>query len=83
MEFSGDYWRPCVRLASADADDILTLSDDWISIRGHHAQIAVLQIEMNLLARARFQMNALESTESDERRTGAGCGSGAACKAPI
>ena len=60
---------PVFRLASTDADGVITLRDDRIAILGHHAQIAVLQVEVNLLARARFQMNALESAESDLRRT--------------
>ena len=69
MELSGNYWRSCVRLASADADRVIALSDDRISILGHHAQIAVLQFEVNLLARAGFEMNALKSAESDAGRT--------------
>src|SRR5437764_4550716 len=69
MELPGHYRCSCIRLATADADRIVTLRDDWISILGHHAQIAILQIEMDLLARARFQMNALELAESDQGRT--------------
>jgi len=67
LEPSGDYWRSGVRLASTDADRVITLSDDWISILGHHAQIAVLQLEMNSLARTGFEMNAPKSAESDLR----------------
>jgi len=37
------------------------LSDDWISILGDDAQVAVLQFKVNFLARARFKMNALKS----------------------
>ena len=40
-----------------------------IAIFSDHDQIAVLQVEVDLLARARFQMDFLESAESDLRRT--------------
>ena len=69
MELSGSHGRSCIRLASADADRVIALRDDRISILRHHAQIAVLQLEVNLLARARFEMNALKSAQSDVRRT--------------
>src|ERR1039458_9809823 len=67
MESSGNYWRSGVRLASTDADRVITLSNDGISILSHHAQIAVLKLEVNLLARTRFEMNPLKSAKSDLR----------------
>ena len=57
-----------VRLASADADGVITLSDDWISILSHHTQVAIFQVEVNFLARAGFEMDALKSAKSNERR---------------
>jgi hypothetical protein len=51
---------PC--LASTYADRVITLSNDWVSMLGHHTQISVLQLEMHPLARARFEMDTLEST---------------------
>ncbi len=65
LEASTDNWRSGIRLASADADCVISRSDDRITILGHHTQITILQLEVNLLARTRFQMNALESAESD------------------
>src|ERR1035441_4427623 len=67
MELSGSHWRPCIRLASTNADRVLALSNDWISILGHHAQVTVLQLKVNLLAFARFEMNPLKSAERDLR----------------
>src|SRR5690349_9471574 len=69
MEVPANSWRSRIGLASSNADRVIALSDNWISILGHHTQIAVLQLEMNLLARARFEMNPLESAESNERST--------------
>src|SRR5579871_4992471 len=58
-----------VRLSSPDADCVIALRDHRSSVFRHHAQRAVFQVEMNLLACARIEMNAFESAESDERRT--------------
>src|SRR5438045_671343 len=66
MEMPANCRRSHIRLASSDADGVITFTDDWISLLGHHTQIAVLQLEVNLLARARFEVNALKSAESDE-----------------
>ncbi len=51
--------RCCVWLTSADADGVIALSNDGIAIFRHHLKIARLQIEMDLLARARIEMDAL------------------------
>src|SRR5579863_972524 len=67
MELAGDDWRSCVRLPSTDADCVIPWRNDWISILSHHAQVAVLQLEVNFLARAWFEMNPLKSAESDLR----------------
>ena len=46
MKFSSNNGRASVWLASANADGVITLSDDWISILGYHAKIAVLQVQI-------------------------------------
>ena len=60
--------RRSPRLAAADRDGIIAFSDDRLAGFGDHAQVARLQIELHLLRRARFEMNALESAQ---RRCGA------------
>ena len=52
MEGPDNSRRPPIRLASSDADRVIAWSDDWISLLSHHTQIAVVQVEMNRLARA-------------------------------
>ena len=47
---------------------VVARGDDRITILGDHSQVAVLQLEMNLLARARFEMNTLEAAQSDAGR---------------
>ena len=69
MEMTADAWRSGIGLASADADRVVPLRDDRIAVLRHHAQITRLQIEMNLLACAGVEMNALKSTQSDARRS--------------
>ena len=69
MKAPANSRRTRVGLAASNADRVITLSDDWIPLLGHHTQIAALQLEMNLLARARFEMNALESAKSDKGST--------------
>ena len=69
FEVAADRRRSGVGLAATDADGVLTTGNDGIPIFGDHDQIAILEVEVNLLARARLQMNFLESAESDLRRT--------------
>jgi hypothetical protein len=61
MEFAIDGRCSRVGLASADADGVIPLSDDWMPILSHDSQVARLQIEMDFLARARLKMDALKS----------------------
>lgn len=53
-----------IGLPTTDAECVIPLSDDRIAILGHHAQIARLQIEVNLLRSAGLEMNALKSAKS-------------------
>ena len=69
LEVTGDGRRSGIRLAATDADGVVTSGNDRVAIFGDHDQIAVLQVEVDLLARARLQMDFLESAESDLRRT--------------
>ena len=64
VEVAGRNGRSGVGLATADADRVIPLRDDRIAILRHHAQIARLQIEVNFLACAGIEMNALKSTQS-------------------
>ena len=68
VEVTGHTGRPGIGLASTDADGVIPLSDDRIAVLGDHAEVAVLQLEMDFLAGAGFEMNALEAAQSDERR---------------
>jgi hypothetical protein len=65
----GDSRRSGIRLASPNADGVVTSGNDGVAIFSDHDQIAVLQVEVDFLARARLQMDLLESAESDLRRT--------------
>src|SRR5215469_8202468 len=67
MEFSGNDRRGRLWLAAADADGVITLSDDWITILGNHSQIAILQVKFHLLTRTWLEMNSLKSTKSNLR----------------
>ena len=67
MEMTADVWRTGIGLSSADADRVIPLRDDWIAILRHHAQVARLQLEMDMLACTSFEMDALEPTQSDAR----------------
>ena len=69
IEVAADRWRSSIRLAATDADGVVTSGNDRVAIFSDHDQIAVLQVEVDLLARARLQMDFLESAESDLRRT--------------
>ena len=53
-----------IGLPTTDAECVIPLDDDRIAILGHHAQIARLQIEVNLLRSAGLEMNALKSAKS-------------------
>jgi hypothetical protein len=53
--------RGAIGLSAADADCVIAWSDNRTAILSHHDQIAIFQLEVNLLARARLQMNALKS----------------------
>ncbi len=67
MKVPADTWRSGIRLATTDADGVFPSGDDRVAILGDHAQIPVLQLEVNPLARAWLQMNALEPPQSDLR----------------
>ena len=69
LEVAADTWRSGIRLSAANAHCVITCSDDRITILGHHTQIAALQLKVNLLVRARLQVNALKSAKSNLRRT--------------
>ncbi len=69
VEVSSDSWCSRIRLASSDADGVIPGGNDGTAKLRDHAQIAVLKLEVNLLACARFEMDALKSTKSDLRRT--------------
>ena len=61
MEIPGDAWCSGIGLSSADADRVITLRDDRIAVLGDHTKVVVFQFEMDTLAAARFEMNALKS----------------------
>ena len=63
-EVSGDSRRSGIRLATADADRVITAADDQVAVLRHHAQVSVLKLEMNLLTCGPIEVDALESTES-------------------
>ena len=48
---------------------VVSWSNDRIAVLRHHAQVALLQLEMNFLTCTRIEMNSLKSTKSDEGRT--------------
>src|ERR1700722_7575345 len=53
----------CIRLAAADGDDVIALSNDGLARFRDHAEIAIFQVEMDFLRSSRGKMNALESTQ--------------------
>src|SRR5689334_19407260 len=57
--------RSRIGLASPDADGVVPLRDDRIPFLGDHPEVTRLQLEVHLLTRARIEVDALESTESD------------------
>src|SRR5256885_16654051 len=65
-----DGWRSGVRLSPADRNRIFPLGDDRFSGVVHHAQVAVFQLELNLLRFARLQVHALESAQRTQWRSG-------------
>src|SRR5579863_2391069 len=62
VKVTGRNGRCCVGLTTADADAVIALRDDGIAIFRHHLKIAWLQIEMDLLARTRIEMDARKSS---------------------
>ena len=69
VEMTGGAGRSCFGLTATDANGVVSWSDDRIAVLGHHAQVALLQLEMNFLTSTRIEMNSLESSKSDEGRT--------------
>src|SRR5580658_5336675 len=67
VEVASRNRRCCLGLTSADADGVITLRNDRIAIFRDHAQIARLQVEMDLLARAQFEMDASKAAQSNAR----------------
>src|SRR5580704_15572441 len=65
VEVASRNGRRCVRLATADADGVVALSNDGIAILCDYLKIAWLQIKMDFLACALFEMDALKATQSD------------------
>src|SRR5215472_15822484 len=67
VELSSRNRRLCIWLSSTDADRVVPVRDNWISILRHHAQIAWLQLEVHLLACSGVQTNPLETPQSEAR----------------
>jgi hypothetical protein len=61
-----------MRLPSPDAYGVFSASDDRVAIRGYHAQIAVLQLEMRLLTCAGIKMNTLKTGSATRGAPGTG-----------
>ena len=61
-----DTGRSGVRLSATNADGVVSWSNHRIAVLAHHAQIALLQLEMNFLACTRIEVNSLKSSKSDE-----------------
>ena len=61
MEMPSDRPRCSVRLSSAHADGVISASDDRVAVLCHHAQVPVLQLEMDLLTSTGIKVNALKS----------------------
>ena len=59
----------CVGLSAADEDGVIPFCYHGFTSFCDHAEIAILQIEMNLLGCARREVNALESAERAEWRS--------------
>src|SRR5579884_122734 len=58
-----------IGLASTDADGVVPLRDDRISFFGDHPKVTRVEVEVHLLTRARGEVDALESTQSDAGRS--------------
>ncbi len=67
VEFTAHAWRLSIGLAASDADCVIARSDHRSTILGHNSQIAIFQLKVDLLARARFEMNALKPAQSNLR----------------
>lgn len=68
VEMPGRAGRSGTGLTPADGDGVVATRDDRLAHVGDHAEIAIFQLEMNLLARARIEVNALEATQRKEGR---------------
>src|SRR5579871_3025123 len=66
VEMTCDTGRSGVRLSATNADGVVSWSNHRIAVLADHAQIALLQLEMNFLARTRIEVNSLKSSKSDE-----------------
>src|SRR5205823_9658758 len=58
-----------IRLAATDGDGVIAARDYWLPVLRDHAEITILQLKVNLAALAGIEVNALETTEGDSRRT--------------
>lgn len=61
MELPGYAGSACIGLAASEGERVIPLSEDGISVLGDHAQVATLQLKVNLLAGAGFKVNTLET----------------------
>jgi len=60
-EVSGDGRGSSTGLAATDAERVIPGGDDGVTGLSDHAEIAIVELEVYLLALAGFQMDALES----------------------
>ena len=61
--------RSGIWLAAADRDGVAAASDHRVPAVGNHAEITILQLEVNLAALAGIEMNALKTAQGDSWRT--------------
>jgi hypothetical protein len=69
FEVAAHRGNPGVRLTATNGQRVLSLRNDDVPHIGHHAQVAALQMEFNLLTRTRSEMNTLEPTQRAQRRS--------------
>lgn len=69
VEMAGDFRRSRIGLTSADADRVVPRGDDRLADIRHHAEIAIRELEMNLPALARIEMDPPKSAKCDARRS--------------
>lgn len=60
MKVPADAGRLSIGLAAADADGVIAAGNDRLPGLGHHAQVAILQVEVNLLACSGFEVDSLK-----------------------